>query len=72
MRDVLVAPRILRIREVMRRTGLSRSGIYRAEAQGRFCRRIQISVRSVGWLDADVDNWIRQRVACGKWLESEV
>ncbi len=54
---------ILRLREIMRRTGLSRSSIYRLSAEGKFPRSISLGERAVGWLESDVDAWIAERVA---------
>jgi prophage regulatory protein len=53
---------ILRRAEVSRRTGLSRSSLYIHMQRGEFPRPIQLSRRSVGWLEADIDNWITTRV----------
>jgi prophage regulatory protein len=56
-------PRILRLKEVCRMTGLGRSCIYQLQADGRFPRRIKIGVRAVGWLEEDVRNWLLERIA---------
>lgn len=53
---------ILRRSQVEARTGLSRSGIYRSMANGRFPPPIQLGPRAVGWLESDVDHWIEERV----------
>jgi prophage regulatory protein len=55
--------RVLRRPEVQLRTGLSRSSIYAAIARNEFPRQILIGVRSVGWLAADIDDWIERRAA---------
>jgi prophage regulatory protein len=55
--------RILRLRDVMLRTGLPRSSIYRAITQGRFPSPVPLGLRTVGWVQAEVDDWIAQRVA---------
>lgn len=54
---------LLRLPEVKRRTGKSRSDIYRAIASGRFPRPIKIGDRASAWLAAEVDSWIVSRVA---------
>jgi len=41
--------RILRVREVVRRCGISKRTIYRLEAVGRFPARRQLGPRAVGW-----------------------
>ena len=41
--------RILRIRAVLDRTGLSRSTLYRKIQSGTFPKQVQISTRCAGW-----------------------
>jgi prophage regulatory protein len=53
--------RVLRKREVFNRTGLSQSTVYRMEKAGKFPKRVQLSVLCVGWIEAEVEDWIRQR-----------
>ena len=55
--------RILRYREVETRTGLSRSTIYRWQAAGRFPPAVVLGRRTVGWIESDVEAWIRARAA---------
>jgi prophage regulatory protein len=50
--------RILRIRSVMERTGLSRSTLYRKIRQGDFPKQIRISVRCIGWRESAVEAWM--------------
>ncbi|QLA16100.1 helix-turn-helix transcriptional regulator [Desulfolutivibrio sulfoxidireducens] len=53
--------RVLRKPEVFNRTGLSPSTLNRMERAGKFPRRIQISTLCVGWVEAEVENWIMER-----------
>ena len=55
--------RFLRLPEVMARTGLSRSTIYVRLAEGRFPRPVALGGRAVGWIEAEVDEWVRERIA---------
>ena len=55
--------RILRLPEVLARTGLSRSTIYVRIAQGRFPRPVPLGGRAVGWIEAELDEWLRERIA---------
>lgn len=57
----ILAPRFLRIRDVVVRTGLSRSRIYSLEAEGGFPRRRQLSERAVAWHENEVAAWIESR-----------
>ena len=47
--------RILRFPEVSARTGLSRSRLYHAMAEGTFPLSIAIGERAIGWVEAEVD-----------------
>jgi prophage regulatory protein len=53
---------ILRLPQVKFRVGLSRSSIYLAVSQGKFPRPVSLGARAVGWLEAEVDSWLSQRV----------
>lgn len=57
--------RLLRIREVMRLTGLSKSHLYALAAEGRFPRSVPLvpggSARA--WILGEVRSWIQQRIA---------
>lgn len=52
--------RLLRCEEVMRRTGLSRQGIYMRARRGVFPQKIKLGKRAVAWREADVDRWISE------------
>lgn len=54
--------RFLRLPEVLERTGLSRSTIYVRLEQGLFPRPVSLGARAVGWIESEVDEWIRQRI----------
>ncbi len=56
-------PRVLRLKEVCKVTGLGRSFIYQLQTEKRFPHSIRIGVRAVGWLEDDVRNWLADRVA---------
>ncbi|MBZ9736440.1 MULTISPECIES: helix-turn-helix transcriptional regulator [unclassified Mesorhizobium] len=55
--------RIIRLRTVLARTGLSRSTMYRKIAEGTFPAQIKISVNGAGWRESDVNQWIENPVA---------
>lgn len=54
---------LLRLREVTRRTALSRSAIYRAIAAGTFPAPVKLGERASAWNAAEVANWIASRIA---------
>jgi prophage regulatory protein len=58
--------RFLRRWEVMERVGVTHSQIDNMEREGIFPRRIKISTKCAGWLESEVDAFIRQRVALSR------
>jgi prophage regulatory protein len=52
---------MLRWYEVKERTGLSRSTIWRLEGSGIFPRRRQLGGNSVGWVEAEIQEWLEGR-----------
>lgn len=54
--------RILRLKDVIARTGLARSTIYKYVDIGAFPKPIPLGGRSVGWIDSEVDEWILSAV----------
>lgn len=54
--------KILRLSKVQSVTGLSRSSIYEFVGNGAFPKPIKLGVRSVGWLEEEVNNWIESRI----------
>jgi prophage regulatory protein len=52
---------ILRRRDVMLRTGLSRSTIYKYMALGEFPKPVRLGSKAVGWRDSDIEAWIASR-----------
>ena len=55
--------RVLRWAQVRARVQLSRSTITRLEHRGAFPRRVRLSGNSVGWIDAEIETWLRERIA---------
>ena len=47
--------RIVRLKTVLARTGLSRSTLYRKMGQGTFPRQIPISVHAAGWRESAIN-----------------
>ncbi len=53
--------RILRLPEVLERTGLSRSTLFRRMRAGEFPQSVKLggaSSRAVGWFEDEVDAWM--------------
>jgi len=53
--------RILRINEVAKQVGLSRTTIWRLERQCAFPPRRRLGPNAVGWLADEIEEWIRSR-----------
>lgn len=64
-----MASAILKLPTVKTRTGLSRSTIYKRIAEGDFPEPISLGPRAVGWLEAEVDQWIDARVKASRLKE---
>jgi len=58
---------ILRFPAIRKRTGLSRTTVWRLERTGLFPQRIRIGLRGVGWFETEIDEFVadRERVQLG-------
>jgi prophage regulatory protein len=56
--------RLIRIKDVMHLTGLSRSCLYAIAGEGKFPRSVSLvhDGASKGWVEAEVQAWIQQRI----------
>ncbi len=52
---------ILRVEEVLRRTGLKRTMLYELIKKERFPNQVSLGARAVGWYEDEVEDWIRNR-----------
>ncbi|WP_420448070.1 helix-turn-helix transcriptional regulator [Candidatus Palauibacter sp.] len=55
--------RFLRLPEVEARTGLARPTIYARMAAGTFPQSVSLGGRAVGWIESEVEAWMRNRIA---------
>jgi len=53
---------LLRRPDVEKKTGLSRSTIYKRIDEGTFPKPIPLGGRLVAWLETDIQDWIKQRM----------
>jgi prophage regulatory protein len=58
--------KVLRLPTVIQRTGLSRSTIYRLEAEGKFPKHIKLTERAAGWLEHEVNAFIAARTSAAR------
>ncbi len=61
-----MATLILRLPEVKKRTGLSRSTIYSRVDQRTFPLPISLGGRAIGWLEAEVNDWLTQCIEASR------
>lgn len=54
--------RILRLPEVINRTGQRKTTIYEQIQAGTFPKQIRLGGTSVGWLEHEISLWIEERV----------
>jgi prophage regulatory protein len=59
--EELDAYRVVRIDDVVALTAMSRTSIYRMEAEGVFPRRIQLNERATAWRLREIVEWINSR-----------
>ena len=55
--------RVLRLKTVLDRTGLSRATIYRMIKVGKFPAQVRPTEFSAGWLESDIAAWIKDLAA---------
>ncbi len=56
----MAGERVLAIREVVKRTTLSKNEIYRRIRRGKFPRQIRLGKQRVAWRERDVDDWLNE------------
>jgi prophage regulatory protein len=55
--------RILRLPEVMEKTGVRRSSVYAWMKDGSFPKQIKMGMRASGWIEREIDEWIERRAS---------
>ncbi len=55
--------RFLKLKEVMEKTALSRSAIYRKMNDGEFPQSVSLGDRAVAWVESEVQDWVIDKVA---------
>ncbi len=53
---------ILRLKQVMARTGLSRSSIYAKISDGNFPAQVRLGQRAVGFVESEIEAWITRQI----------
>ena len=58
--------RLLRLRDVIARTGLKKSSIYSYMRAGLFPAHVRVGRLLSAWVESDVDKWIEEQIARGR------
>lgn len=58
----MTSHRLLRLPQVVDKTGLKRSQIYSYMKENTFPGSIKIGPSSVAWLESEIDEWIKQKI----------
>ena len=66
MQSIPDAIRFIRLPDVCRQTGLSRSQIYRLENAGQFPRRVKLGQAASAWIESEVLQWCTDRIAASR------
>nr|WP_315486789.1 AlpA family transcriptional regulator [uncultured Undibacterium sp.] len=59
-------PVILRLPQILARTGISRSSVYSFIKAGTFPKPISLGARAIGFLSSDIDDWIASRIKASR------
>jgi prophage regulatory protein len=62
--------RLIRFKEVSRKTGYGHSAIYEKIGKGEFPAPISLGARAVAWVESEVDQWIDDRIAASRGSRS--
>lgn len=67
----MTSQQLLRLKNVVEKTGLKRSQIYLYMKDGTFPTSIKIGPASVAWLESEIDTWINLKLANRLELKGE-
>lgn len=54
---------LIRLPEVQRRTGYGRAWIYKLMENGEFPQQVKIGIRSIAFVESEVDKWVADKIA---------
>ena len=58
--------RLIRLPEVLHKTGYKKAWIYKLISQGRFPKPIHLGVRAVAFIESEIDDWIGKLIEASK------
>ena len=54
--------RVLKLKDVLSKTGLGKTTLYKLISLSEFPKPIGLGLRSVGWLESEIEAWIQEKV----------
>lgn len=54
--------RLIRLHEVLNKTGVSKTHLYRLMNNNEFPQSVSLGLRSVSWVESEVNQWIEQKI----------
>ncbi len=63
MKNEIAGKRLIRVPEVLSRVGFSRTTLYERIKEGSFPDRVKIGLRSVAFVESEIDAWIEKVIA---------
>ncbi|WP_194442477.1 AlpA family transcriptional regulator [Pseudoalteromonas simplex] len=54
--------RLIKLKEVMAKTSLGHSSIYKYISEGTFPKQVSLGAKSVAWVESEVDDWIMEKI----------
>ena len=59
--------KILRMQQVIERTGLKKSSIYNLKSEGRFPDSVSLGgKRAVGWIEEEINEWLNKQIQASR------
>ncbi len=54
--------KMLRLPDVIEKTGLSRSSIYKYVSLGKFPKPVHLGERTIAWIDSEIEDWLSAKI----------
>ncbi|WP_374555097.1 AlpA family transcriptional regulator [Aquitalea pelogenes] len=54
--------KFLRLKDVLEKTGLSRSTLYQLMSDSAFPQSVSLGERCVGWVESEIDDWMLAKI----------
>lgn len=57
---------LIRLQEVLNRTGLCKAWIYRLISRNEFPAQVKLGERAIAFLESDIDKWIDEKISLSR------